>query len=92
VADFRRYRWATAAQWLALCTEEAKVLSVMSAAEIIEMIKKLPPDEKAEVIAFAQKEAESDTPRFKFISEGEFEKWAPAIFEKNRALLRRLAQ
>ena len=72
----------------------------MTAAEIIELIKKLPPDEKAEVIAFLMnKEEEAGRVEeaavereIRFITDGEFEKLAPRIFTENRELLRRLAQ
>lgn len=74
----------------------------MTAAEIIELIKKLPPEEKAEVIAFLQeKQAGVAEPTgiydaaerpVRYIAKDEFEKIAPKIFEDNRELLRRLAQ
>ena len=69
----------------------------MSAAEIIELIKKLSPEERAEVLAFAKNgEAETKTPpaerKIRYISNEEFEKIAPKIFADNHELLRRLAQ
>ncbi len=74
----------------------------MNAAEIIELIKKLSPEEKAEVMAFlnsgervaeAGRVEESATERqVRYISNDEFEKLAPKIFAENHELLRRLAQ
>lgn len=66
----------------------------MSAAEIIELIKKLPPDDRAEVVAFAKKYTESDSGagEKRYIAIDEFDKIAPKIFADNHELLRRLAQ
>jgi hypothetical protein len=65
----------------------------MSAAEIIEMIEKLPPAEKAEVIAYARKAAlPSEEKPIRYISDEKFAEVAPKVFEKHRELLRRLAQ
>lgn len=64
----------------------------MSAAEIIELIKKLPPEEQAEVIAFARNAApEADTPP-RTIPDERFRRAADEVFDKHRELLRRLAQ
>ena len=66
----------------------------MSAAEIIEMIKKLPPEEKAEVMAFARS-AESSTAgttKIRHISKEKFEEIVPKVFAKHQELLRRLSQ
>lgn len=63
----------------------------MSAAEIIEMIRKLPPQEQAEVRAFVNK-GEVATSSVQYIPKEEFDKIAPKIFSDNRELLRRLAQ
>lgn len=65
----------------------------MSAAEIIELIEKLPPAEKAEVIAYARKATlPDDEPAIRVISEEKFGQVVPKVFEKHRELLRRLAQ
>lgn len=71
----------------------------MSAAEIIEMIKKLPPKEKAEVMAFVQLESadgrvEEVAPEQKlnYLPQAEAERRAAKIFSENRELFRRLAQ
>lgn len=65
----------------------------MSAAEIIEMIKKLPPQEQAEVVAFARELDEAGEGRkVRYISDEKFAEVAPKVFEKHRELLRRLAQ
>ena len=65
----------------------------MSAAEIIEMIEKLPPAEKAEVIAYARRAAVTlDEKSVRYISDEKFDQVAPKVFEKHRELLRRLAQ
>ncbi len=63
----------------------------MSAAEVIEMIKKLPPQEQAQVRAFVN-EGEVAAGAVKHIKREEFERIAPKIFADNRELLRRLAQ
>lgn len=63
----------------------------MSAAEIIELIKKLPPEEKAEVIAHFQKErVEKET--VLHATDSDFERAAKRVFAENHDLLRRLAQ
>ncbi len=67
----------------------------MSAAEIIELIKKLPPEEKAEVREFLKNGAADSAPverKIRYISNEEFDKIAPKIFADNHELLRRLAQ
>lgn len=71
----------------------------MSAAEVIELIKKLPPEEKAEVIAFVNgtaKEFCAEEPpqgrQVRYISKESFESVVPKIFEKHEELFRRLAQ
>jgi hypothetical protein len=62
----------------------------MSAAEIIELIKKLPPEERAEVIAFAK--AEEPARQIKYADNEAFERAAKKVFAENKELLRRLAQ
>ena len=67
----------------------------MSAAEIIELIKKLPPQEKAEVREFFQNETAESPPAerpIRYVSDEKFNEVAPKIFEKHHELLRRLAQ
>lgn len=67
----------------------------MSAADIIELIKKLPPEEKAEVREFIQSETVESPPAerpIRYISDEKFDEVAPKIFEKHHELLRRLAQ
>lgn len=67
----------------------------MSAAEIIELIKKLPPDERAEVVAFARNEpavVPTKERTIRYVSEEKFAEVAPRVFEKHADLLRRLAQ
>lgn len=65
----------------------------MSAAEIIDMIKKLPPEERAEVIAFARSadDAASAAP-VRYVSIEDVERLAPKIFADHRELFRKLAQ
>jgi hypothetical protein len=65
----------------------------MSAAEIIELIKKLPPEERAEVFAFAE-EAKAQTPQrpVRYIPLDEAKRVADKIFTENEELFRRLAQ
>ncbi len=73
----------------------------MSAAEIIELIKKLPPEEQAEVAAFLQTGGERKEPRVeeagverkvRYIPLAEAEKIAEGIFERHEELFRKLAQ
>lgn len=78
----------------------------MSAAEIIAMIKKLPPEEKAEVMAFLRNEPEGVTEsgsdytttdraadrKFRTIPEVEAERIAEDVFERHSELFRKLAQ
>jgi hypothetical protein len=63
----------------------------MSAAEIIEMIKKLPPEEKAEVIAFARS-GDAGPAAIRYASDAEFDRAAKSVVAENHELLRRLAQ
>jgi hypothetical protein len=65
--------------------------AIVSAAEIIEMIKKLPPGEQAEVAAFL-KATESNQSPTKVAPNAEFERAAKRVFSDNDDLLRRLAQ
>jgi hypothetical protein len=63
----------------------------MSAAEVIELIKKLPPEEKAEVIAFVRSaEAESTGPGQ--VASEAFRAAADKVFTQHRELFRKLAQ
>ena len=61
----------------------------MSAAEIIEMIKKLPP----EVVAFVKKtEPAANESAAKYASDAEFDQALKQVVTENSELLRRLAQ
>ena len=66
----------------------------MSAAEVIEMIKRLPPEERAEVIAFTLGESAAtplvDAPEY--LPQAEAERVAERVFAENHELFRRLAQ
>jgi hypothetical protein len=65
----------------------------MSAVEVIELIKKLPPEEKAEVFAFVNGgSAANEGPQVRYLTQAEAERRAVEIFEKNRELFHRLAQ
>ena len=67
----------------------------MSAAEVIELIKKLPPEEKAKVIAFAKNavsEVRSTDRKVSYVSQEKFAAITPAVFTKHDELFRRLAQ
>jgi hypothetical protein len=67
----------------------------MSAADVIELIKKLPPEERAEVVAFARNEpatAPTLEKKIRYVSDEKFAEVAPRVFEKHADLLRRLAQ
>jgi hypothetical protein len=63
----------------------------MSAAEVIELIKKLPPQERAEVVAFVKNES-LETSGVKVAPDADFERAAKRVMTENRELLRRLAQ
>lgn len=63
----------------------------MSAAEVIEMIKKLPPREQAEVLAFVR-EGKLEQPLTRNAADSDFERAAKRVLTDNHDLLRRLAQ
>ena len=66
----------------------------MSAAEVIELIKKLPPAEQQEVAVYLEKKkqaAPTERP-VRYISKEKFDEIVPKVFEKHDELLRRLAQ
>jgi hypothetical protein len=62
----------------------------MSATEVIELIKKLPPEELAEVREFVRRTETPEDPRY--ATDAEFGAVADKVFVDNRDLLRRLAQ
>jgi hypothetical protein len=73
----------------------------MSAAEIIELIKKLPPEERAAVVAFVKEGGAESEMRVeeavvertvRYIPLGEAEKIAEGIFDRHEELFRKLAQ
>ena len=65
----------------------------MSAAEIIEMIKKLPPEEVIEVREFFQRaELPASESKIEYASDEEFDQAAKTVLADNQELLRRLAQ
>ena len=77
----------------------------MNAADVIELIKKLPPAEKAEVMAFLNKDAgvaesparyasttESDQRKVRTIPRADAERIADEIFDRHAELFRKLAQ
>lgn len=65
----------------------------MSAAEIIELIKKLPPEEQAEVVAFARDLSDRDaSSESRYIPDDKFAEAAPRVFARHRELMRKLAQ
>ena len=65
----------------------------MSAAELIEQIKALPPAEVEMVRRFLLNgEAESGAPAARYASDEEFDQAARRVFEKHDDLLRKLAQ
>lgn len=79
------------------CASEpaAQISGVMSAADVIELIKKLPPEERAEVVAYARNEpatAPTREKKIRYVSDEKFAAVAPRVFEKHADLLRRLAQ
>ena len=65
----------------------------MSAAEVIEMIKKLPPEERAEVDNFlAETRVSLQENGNSFATDADFDRAAKSVFADNHELLRRLAQ
>ncbi|MBI5768537.1 MAG: hypothetical protein HZA93_12125 [Verrucomicrobia bacterium] len=61
----------------------------MSAAEIIELIKKLPPKERAEVREFVQADGQTTVRR---IDRGRARELGKDLFDRHPALFRKLAQ
>ncbi len=65
----------------------------MSAAEIVEMIEKLPPEQRAEVYALLeQKKVHVTERKIRYIPDEKFANIAPKIFEQHHELFRRLAE
>ena len=78
----------------------------MTAAEIIELIKKLPPEERAEVMAFLMKDdgamaesgasysgaTRSSERKLRTIPQAEAERIADGVFDRHSELFRKLAQ
>ncbi len=65
----------------------------MSAAEIVEMIEKLPPEQKAEVYALLEQRKPREMERkIRYVSDEKFAEVAPKIFDQHRELFRRLAE
>jgi hypothetical protein len=62
----------------------------MSAAEIIEQIKRLPPEEQRAVEEFINARSENDA--VKYADDAKFQAAADEVFEKYDNLLRKLAQ
>lgn len=68
-------------------------VSSVRAAEIIALIKKLPPADQAEVVAFARALSDGDTAvEVSYIPDVKFAEVAPQVFAKHRELMRKLAQ
>ena len=72
----------------------ATVAGVMSAAEIIEMIEKLPAAEQAQVRVYLEKKTvvAEEAREIRYISDEKFNEIMPKIFEQHHDLLRRLSQ
>jgi hypothetical protein len=67
----------------------------MSASDVINELKKLPPRDQAEVFRFLgeQLRATLETePKVEYAGEAEFEAAMKKVFEENAGLMRRLAQ
>lgn len=65
----------------------------MSAAEVIEMIEKLPPLEKAEVLAYLKKSELAPTEgTVRYLPQTEAERIAEQVFKDHNELFRKLAQ
>ncbi len=63
----------------------------MTAVEVIDQIKALPPQEKAKVIDFLQR-LESIPPHVPTLDPKAFEKAARSVFERHGDLMRKLSQ
>lgn len=63
----------------------------MTAVEVIEQIKALPPQEKAKVIDFVQA-MESDPPSVRTLDPKTFERAARSVFERHSELMHKLSQ
>jgi hypothetical protein len=63
----------------------------MSAAEIIEQIRKLPAAEQEQVRAFLESQRKVETPAA-YVNDEEFDKSAEKVLREHADLLRRLAQ
>jgi hypothetical protein len=79
---------------LARGEKSATVAGVMSAAEIIEMIEKLPAAEQAQVRVYLEKKTvvAEEAREIRYISDEKFNEIMPKIFEQHHDLLRRLSQ
>ncbi len=67
----------------------------MSAADVIDELKKLPVREQAEVFRFLGEQLRAtfpDEPKAKYAGDAEFEAAMKKVFEENAGLMRRLAQ
>lgn len=65
----------------------------MSAAEIIELIEKLPPPEQDEVFALLeQRRRQNDRPALRFVPADEADRAADQVFQDHAELFRKLAQ
>lgn len=65
----------------------------MSALEIIEQIKALPPEEKAEVVKFIQEmDHEATVPAVSYMGKTDFQKAKERVFAKHSELLDKLAK
>jgi hypothetical protein len=65
---------------------------VMSAAEVIELIKKLPPEERVKLREYFSKDPSHSAPQVRYIPAADAEKIADKVFTKNAELFRRLAE
>jgi hypothetical protein len=64
----------------------------MSAAEIIELIKELPPEERAKLREYFSKEPCPSAREIRYVPAAEAERIAEAVFTKHSELFRRLAE
>jgi len=64
------------------------IVRVVSAAQIIEEIKALPPEERAQVVEFVK---ETEKPAVSYIDQETFDAAVKEVFTKHRELLRKLA-
>ena len=89
------FLWGRSAErGLAREAKTGTLAGVMSAAEIIEMIEKLPVAEREQVRVYLEKKpvVAEEVCEIRYISDEKFNEILPKVFEQHHDLLRRLSQ